>query len=445
MKKENITSINVKMYRQGLGDCFLIKFFNKNKQSFNMLVDFGVLFGTSDAKTIMNNIAKDIAKDTNNSIDVLVSTHEHWDHLSGFIQAEEIFETIEIKNIWFAWTEDPKNKLAKKLREEREFKIKALNSFISSNNLKTDESIINSVLGFFGAMSGTNTRDALNYLKSRKDSFISYMYPGYTEKIDILPNIRFHILGPPEDEKALKKDMSNSDEIIYKLGLNKIQNNDFIDTTNQNFIFDEKYLSKQENNIAQLYNNPLNNWRKIDNDYMYFADNIALALDGDTNNTSLVFAIEDISSGKVLLFPADAQVGNWLSWKNYTWKSLDKKGNEISIDINDILARTVLYKVGHHGSHNATIKVEGLEKMIHPELIAMIPVNQVMAKKKKWKMPASSLYKNLLDKTQGRTILLDEEIKKDNPVKNKITKCEWEIFKNKITTSSLFHELNIEL
>ena len=33
-----------------------------------------------------------------------------------------------------------------------------------------------------------------------------------------------------------------------------------------------------------------------------------------TNNTSLVLAIERIADGKVLLFPADAQEGNWLSW-----------------------------------------------------------------------------------------------------------------------------------
>ena len=38
---------------------------------------------------------------------------------------------------------------------------------------------------------------------------------------------------------------------------------------------------------------------------------------GETNNTSLALAFELIEKGrvgKVLLFPADAQVGNWLSW-----------------------------------------------------------------------------------------------------------------------------------
>jgi hypothetical protein len=44
------------------------------------------------------------------------------------------------------------------------------------------------------------------------------------------------------------------------------------------------------------------------------AGRLALQLDSDTNNTSLVLAFELGKSGRVLLFPGDAQVGNWLSW-----------------------------------------------------------------------------------------------------------------------------------
>lgn len=40
-----------------------------------------------------------------------------------------------------------------------------------------------------------------------------------------------------------------------------------------------------------------------------------------------------------------------------------------------LLASTVLYKVGHHASHNATFK-PAFEKMRHPELVALIPVDK---------------------------------------------------------------------
>ena len=69
-----------------------------------------------------------------------------------------------------------------------------------------------------------------------------------------------------------------------------------------------------------------------------------------TNNASLVLAFEMGPGGKVLLFAADAQRGNWLSWTRGTWDDGDK-----TVTASDLLARTVLYKVGHHGSHNATL------------------------------------------------------------------------------------------
>jgi hypothetical protein len=58
-----------------------------------------------------------------------------------------------------------------------------------------------------------------------------------------------------------------------------------------------------------------------------------------------VLAFELGKGGKVLLFAADAQRGNWISWKD----------GDQTITATDLLDRTVVYKVGHHGSHNATL------------------------------------------------------------------------------------------
>ena len=73
-----------------------------------------------------------------------------------------------------------------------------------------------------------------------------------------------------------------------------------------------------------------------------------------------------------------------------------------------LLARTIFYKVGHHGSHNATLMDHGLEAMTSPELIAAIPVDQVFANNsKKWKMPADGVYNRLQQKTFGRLLRSD--------------------------------------
>ena len=69
-----------------------------------------------------------------------------------------------------------------------------------------------------------------------------------------------------------------------------------------------------------------------------------------------------------------------------------------------MLARTTFYKVGHHGSHNATLAAQGLEMMTHPDLVAMLPLVEDVAKSRRWPMPATALYQRLLTKTGGRVL-----------------------------------------
>jgi hypothetical protein len=144
-------------------------------------------------------------------------------------------------------------------------------------------------------------------------------------------------------------------------------------------------------------------WRRIDSEWLDQASSLALQLDNATNNTSLALAIE-LEDGDVLLFAADAQVGNWLSWQELSWK--DSQGKLISGP--DLLKRTVLYKVGHHCSHNATLREKGLEQM-ESLFWALIPVDHAMALKKGWgKMPLPELERALKEKTQGRLIRVDD-------------------------------------
>lgn len=87
-------------------------------------------------------------------------------------------------------------------------------------------------------------------------------------------------------------------------------------------------------------------FRRIDNEWLYSAEKLAIDMNDFTNNSSLVLAFELGRGGKVLLFAADAQRGNWISWANKPWKD-----GRRTVTAQDLLGRTVLYKVGHHGSH----------------------------------------------------------------------------------------------
>ncbi len=152
------------------------------------------------------------------------------------------------------------------------------------------------------------------------------------------------------------------------------------------------------------YNDDREAWRRIDNQASNSASTLALQMDKYINNTSLALAFEfqdEDGKGDVLLFPGDAQVGNWDSW-------FDIK-KEI-FDVPDLLRRTIFYKVGHHGSHNATLK-PALEQMTHPKLVAMIPTNEKFAKDIKHRtMPAPNLYKALEEHTGQRLLRNDQGV-----------------------------------
>jgi hypothetical protein len=146
-------------------------------------------------------------------------------------------------------------------------------------------------------------------------------------------------------------------------------------------------------------------WRRIDGSWLDSSSSLALQLDSATNNTCLVLAFELGNGGDVLLFAADAQVGNWLSWQDVKW---NLNGNSVTGP--DLLKRTIFYKVGHHGSHNATLRELGLEMMEKLQL-AFVPVHQEMAKKKRWnQMPLNELMDRLNEITHERVVRIDADI-----------------------------------
>ena len=110
--------VTVRVYRQGLGDCILVRVKRPGHDDFKLMIDCGVVLGTPDAVKTMTKVMENLVGDTDGKIDVLAITHEHFDHLSGFTQAPEAFAKLAVGAVWVAWTEDPKDDLANTLRTE---------------------------------------------------------------------------------------------------------------------------------------------------------------------------------------------------------------------------------------------------------------------------------------------------------------------------------------
>ncbi len=440
--------VNIKMYKVGeLGDCFLIHFTDGAATS-SVLIDCGSFRNGGPSVERMKAVAADIkaqqklAEGGPAPFDVVIGTHQHNDHLSGFVHAEDIFKEIGMKEVWLSWLDDPNDEKAtliangqRKLVDKLQ-KISALmpnlpTPLTSHTNEEEENDVadhIKDVLGFYGLAAAAGgspavPQDGINNLKAIGKK-VSYLSPG---QIIDLPGlapgaVKVYVLGPPRDNNLLF-DINPGKGESYESKLTAAANiadglhsaltnfeDDQTITEEAFFPFDKKFTKPFTDNefINSVYKKPENKWRAIDLDWLDQTEQLALYLDTYTNNSSLVLAFELVEAKKVLLFVGDAQTGNWLSWKTIQW-------TDPAVKLDSLLQKTVLYKVGHHASHNATLP-EYLEKMNNPELVAMIPVDVSdpnITKLNGWKMPAANLYSHLKKQTNYRILRMDGKYEPD--------------------------------
>jgi hypothetical protein len=446
--------VRVRMYRQGLGDCFLLTF-GADADVRHVLIDCGTLGATTNGNT-METVVGHIRQTTGGHLHAMVATHEHKDHLSGFSSGDDVFKDhITIDRFWVAWTENPSDQLAQDLKKYDDdlglaaiMGVRAMRQYAAQGTPSGKEferlaTKAEQVLSFFGddvlaanvfaptihkamelVRTGFGTREA------------DYLQPGTLVDVDDwLPGFRVYVLGPPRSKQAIDDtgEAGGGDLYPYPVAgmtaaaqafLNAASREDYLaqldylkrDEFSKEVPFDQRF-QRSDSRVAgsrslyPAYGASENAWRRVDSDWLGFSSILTLQLDNRTNNTSLVLAFERIADGRVLLFPADAQRGNWQSWSTpteLTWTVPDEAGAQQTVTTGDLLKRTVFYKVGHHSSHNATARDNGLEKMEQNALVAFIPLDRQVAQNKGWNtMPTRALYKRLMEKCNGRVVRSD--------------------------------------
>ena len=442
----------VRMYRQGLGDCFLITFRGDRGRPVHLLIDCGVWDGDAATMAQMKKVVDNIRAATSGHIDLLVCTHEHWDHNSGFNQHRALFDGMTIDRAWLAWTENTKDPLARALKDEyeaRRNKLAAAINRLSAANpaMGARAAALAEVDGIGLAAAGVRAdpASAMKWVRDLANRHAdSFLMPGEVRAIPGAENAaRAYVLGPPHSRELLRKalptkkqqeggEVYHDGDAFHMRFANRLADDAFFaavetgDKTAEQLaalVGEELELYQlglpfdvahqvtpaaargEDGNGPSGYFRDDQKWRRIDNDWLNTAAQIALWMQSSTNNTSLVLAIELLPARKVLLMAADAQVGNWTSWADVKFKP-----PHAAVSVDDLLERTVLYKVGHHGSHNATLRRDGLEKMTDEELVAMIPVNRASVNAKGWAMPYPPMYRALRKQTKGRIIRADEGV-----------------------------------
>ena len=100
-----LTGLRIRMYNVGFGDCILLLFdFADGPRS--MLVDCGAHLGgaATPLPAVRADLIKTVRRDGTPRIDVVVATHRHFDHISGFDSDD--WNDVTVGEVWMPWTEE---------------------------------------------------------------------------------------------------------------------------------------------------------------------------------------------------------------------------------------------------------------------------------------------------------------------------------------------------
>jgi hypothetical protein len=191
-------------------------------------------------------------------------------------------------------------------------------------------------LSFLGEDNIANRSAVENLMNMARNKYVSAGSDSGLSKI--LPGVKVHVLGPPtlSQEKRIAKQRSKDPDEFWHLQAHTFGVSgssaaapaalfpDHIASKGPSYPIDARWLiyHARQTQASQLLQ-------------------IVRILDKAMNNTSVILLFE--VGKKFLLFPGDAQIENW------SYALSDKKTCALLKKVN-------VYKVGHHGSLNATPK-----------------------------------------------------------------------------------------
>jgi hypothetical protein len=338
----------------------------------------------------MDKVAADIKEQCGEKLHVVVATHRHKDHISGFATRDDgsgpgdVIASLMPDVIIQPWTEapeaeDPEGVESKKpTSSNTEAGEKKISSALHLKSLSSMHEISEAMLtevqfltdrNRFAQGLSSDSAEQIEFLaednrfpnksavenlarmgKAHKEAEAHYVHHGYPLDLEkLLPGVTVHVLGPPTLEQHAKivNERATDPREFWMLqaaaqefwGL-QAATSDLVSefTSGESRLFPDAkvyrkfYPSHDRWFIRQL--------RAMRGSQML---SLVRILDKAMNNTSVILLFE--VGGKKLLFPGDAQIENW----EYALKR-DGKGDLA------LLKGVDLYKVGHHGSRNATPK-----------------------------------------------------------------------------------------
>jgi beta-lactamase superfamily II metal-dependent hydrolase len=420
--------LRVRMYRIGFGDFFLLTVPTKAGPQ-HILIDCGVHAGNIGT---MDECVQDLVKETSGKLALVIVTHYHADHISGFASNFDDFAQFEVGAVWLTNRLDPTNEDAVKLLMQ----IKSVASELrlglrlrlglgegeepgKNTELSQAQALYKAenALGIqLGAREPSNEKALRLLTEGFKNKPKVYYYQGGDEPFlpDVLKGaITAELLGPaPMDSGGVFSGADNKKEQYLAAAAD-----DGMPETERLEPFEDKWqriadASSYPREAFGGFKSPVEMEKILHAAQPDAMLAMAEAVDGTLNNQSLVILFT--CQGKKLLFVGDAQWGNWSYWLYGRKVSGEDPG--ITKTAKEILGSIDFYKVGHHGSTNAN-PIPAVEAL-NVNCVSMCSTESADYDRNK-KRPHGSIE----NKSEvPRTILMEALEKRTN---NKLVRSDW--------------------
>lgn len=348
------TSLRIRMYRTGFGDCFLLSF-GAAASARHILIDFGV-HQDGDIGT-MEAVMDDLEKTTGRKLALVVASHAHRDHISGFGQFADRFEQFEIGDVWMPWTDNPKDKDAAIFERKQLALYERL-----EQHLRLAAAANPNPEKYAAAMAAVhNLRGNGNAKSELARAFGSGVKPKYfaagasVPKVAGIAGLSAEILAPSRKKEFFGREMPPANQrFLTEAGGEVNAVHPFPDLEIRAGAEIGALVAAGQPTLPQAELDEMHEMSETS------ADRLALTLEKVRNNTSLVILFR--FHGRTLLFPGDAQWGSWQSWC-------------LTPEAASLLAGVDFLKVGHHGSENAT--PVSVVNALKSNVTAMVPTQTV--------------------------------------------------------------------
>jgi beta-lactamase superfamily II metal-dependent hydrolase len=359
------SGLRVRMYRVGFGDFFLVTV-PTSQGARHILIDCGVHAG--DIGSISDAVAN-MAEETDRHLALVIVTHRHADHISGFATCAEQFRQFTVDTVWMSWWDNPANQKANRFQAnlrtvavttQAHLALRADTDPEARQALDMVRNITGDALGIEqGAAAGRLAKNdaALAMLRGvpqgseyrfRSDPVRHYLKAGDQPELPpdlVQAGLVAQVLGPPIDENLVAQMNNAVEQYLAIVG-------DGPDARRVRPFGDERRVRGSAYPTRSLY--PYSPGQLEHLVQSVLPDSplaIARKADNTINNQSLV--VHFTVTGKSLLFVGDAQWGDWANFL-FGGAVTGRGAPQVRPESARLLADVDFYKVGHHGSTNAT-------------------------------------------------------------------------------------------